>query len=425
MAKNRLIETTIILFGDILAFIVALWLTLLLRYLAIPRTPLFIDHLMAFGFIFLIWLGVFFIFDLYRRSVAIFRRRLTATILNAQIINSILAGLVFYLWPSLGLAPRVNLLIYLVLSFVTVVFWRQYLLSAVYQQKKEKIFFACRGSEVDELIKEIKTNPTYQLEVVEVENLDDTTGKNLGLVVFNPHDPNLSANLPKLYSMVFSSIKLVNVHDFYEEVFDRVPISIIDERWFLENISVKNSIGYSVIKRIVDIVVAGVLFFVSLIFYPIVYIAIKATEGGPVFFSQERVGKDNKIIKIKKFRSMKDGQVTKVGMILRKTRIDELPQLLSVIKGDLSLIGPRPEKPDYAETYKEEIPYYNIRHAIAPGLSGWAQLYHDNHPHFSPGVDQTREKLSYDLYYLKNRGLLLDLTIALKTLRILLSTKGI
>lgn len=425
MAKNRLIDTLILLVGDILAFVVALWLTLLLRYLEIPKAELFFDHLTAFGAIFLIWIAVFFIFDLYRRSVAIFRRRLTTTILNAQIINSILAGMVFYLWPSLGLAPRVNLFIYLILSFGAVVLWRQYLLAGVSKQKKERVFFACQGAEVDELKQEIKINPTYGLKIVEANGWEELEGQSPTWVVFNPHDPKLVENLPKLYSLVFSSVKLVNIQDFYEEVFDRVPVSLIDERWFLENISSQQGAGYGFIKRAMDIVIAFVLFVFSLVFYPFVVVAIKIFDGGEIFFEQERIGKDKKIIKIRKFRSMQDGKVTRWGAVMRKTRIDELPQLINVIKGELSLIGPRPERPDYGNIYRSEISYYDIRHIIAPGLSGWAQLYHDNHPHFSPGVEETKEKLSYDLYYLKNRSLWLDITISIKTIRTILSTKGV
>jgi lipopolysaccharide/colanic/teichoic acid biosynthesis glycosyltransferase len=116
--------------------------------------------------------------------------------------------------------------------------------------------------------------------------------------------------------------------------------------------------------------------------------------------------------------------ITRVGKFLRTTRIDELPQLWNVFRGDLSLIGPRPELPELVKLYEKEIPYYNIRHLLKPGLSGWAQLYHKNHPHYRPDVSETRVKLSYDLYYIKNRSLLLDLKIALKTIKTLLSRSG-
>jgi lipopolysaccharide/colanic/teichoic acid biosynthesis glycosyltransferase len=115
----------------------------------------------------------------------------------------------------------------------------------------------------------------------------------------------------------------------------------------------------------------------------------------------------------------------KVGAFLRKTRIDELPQLWNVLKGDVSLIGPRPEIPALVKLYESEIQYYNIRHLIKPGLSGWAQLYHDNHPHHGEAVGQTKEKLAYDLFYIKNRSFMLDIKIGLKTINKLLSRSGL
>ena len=178
---------------------------------------------------------------------------------------------------------------------------------------------------------------------------------------------------------------------------------------------------------------------ISLVVYPFVYIAIKLEDGGSVFVMQERVGKNGKIIKMFKFRSMTSNdsgsyhqnggkttlKVTRVGKFIRMTRIDELPQLWSVIKGDQSLIGPRPELPALTKVYEEQIPYYNARHLIKPGLSGWAQISHHAHPHHAVAVSDTRDKLSYDLFYVKNRSLLLDLRIALQTLKALISRQGI
>jgi lipopolysaccharide/colanic/teichoic acid biosynthesis glycosyltransferase len=117
-------------------------------------------------------------------------------------------------------------------------------------------------------------------------------------------------------------------------------------------------------------------------------------------------------------------RVTKVGSFLRRTRIDELPQLWNVLRGDYSLIGPRPELPALVAAYSEKIPYYNARHLLKPGLSGWAQIYHREHPHHGIDIEETQNKLSYDLYYVKNRSLLLDLQIGLKTIRTILSRSG-
>ena len=220
-------------------------------------------------------------------------------------------------------------------------------------------------------------------------------------------------------------MRFIDIAEFYEEIFDRVPLSYVDERWFLKHITGSPKQIYDGIKRLIDIIVASIAWLITLPLLPLVSLSIKLDDGGPVFIDQTRVGKRGRVFTIRKFRSMRDGAVvTRVGRCLRKMRIDEIPQLASVIRGDLALIGPRPELPRYVELYRRDIPYYDARHMLAPGLSGWAQIYHENHPHFSPALEATRDKLSYDLYYLKNRSLWLDLKIVLKTFKILLLQKG-
>ena len=232
---------------------------------------------------------------------------------------------------------------------------------------------------------------------------------------------------------------------FYENVFDRIPLSLVGERWLVEHAgaSIVGRRGYDILKRLTDIIVSLVLGVISLIFYPFVWIAIKIEDRGSLFIAQDRIGRGGKPIKIVKFRSMtaNDGgaysngsggqngktalKVTRVGKFIRLTRIDELPQLWNVFKGDISLIGPRPELPALVSVYEKEIPYYHVRHLIKPGLSGWAQIYHEAHPHHAVAVDDTRDKLSYDLYYVKHRSFMLDVKIALQTIRALLSRQGV
>jgi len=214
----------------------------------------------------------------------------------------------------------------------------------------------------------------------------------------------------------------------YENIFDRVPLSLVKYNWFLSNVSLLPKITHDIVRRFFDIIFSIILGLPSLLVYPFVIAAVKFGDKGPVFIIQERVGRDNMPIYIFKFRSMsiyEKEKITRVGNILRKTRIDELPQLWNVFKGDLSLIGPRPEIPSLAELYEKEIPYYNIRHFIQPGLSGWAQIHHIKPPKFGVEYDETREKLSYDIYYIKNRSLFLDLYIGLKTIKTLFSRTGL
>jgi lipopolysaccharide/colanic/teichoic acid biosynthesis glycosyltransferase len=185
---------------------------------------------------------------------------------------------------------------------------------------------------------------------------------------------------------------------------------------------------YDVFKRFMDIVIAFPAGLISLIFYPFVVAAIKIEDGGAVFIAQKRVGLNDRVIYIHKFRSMQrndmelttqasDNKITKVGAFIRKTRLDELPQLWDIVRGELSFVGPRPELPSGVALYEKEIPYYGLRHLVKPGLSGWAQLYHHADAHHAADVVETRNKLSFDLFYLKHRSLWLDAVIALKTIR--------
>jgi lipopolysaccharide/colanic/teichoic acid biosynthesis glycosyltransferase len=243
--------------------------------------------------------------------------------------------------------------------------------------------------------------------------------------------------LPILYDVAFQKERfaLVDAAEIYQELFSRVPLTLINYEWILSNLSASRF--YDALKRSIDIVASAIAGIISLVFYPFVMLAIKLEDGGAIFITQERVGRFQKPIHIYKFRSMTgndqgnygaDGKseltVTRVGKWLRILRLDELPQLWNVFRGDLSIVGPRPELPALAKSYSDSITYYNARYLVSPGLTGWAQLRHDRHPHHGANIEETRTKLSYDLFYLKNRSLLLDAYIMLQTLRILLTAKG-
>ena len=415
--------------GDVAGFYLALWLTLLVRYGDIPDTYLWWGHFLPFSLIFVLWLLNFFIFDLYRRPRLVFRQRLPQVIVNTQLINSMLAAAFFYFIPYFDVTPKVNLFIDLAFSLLLLLLWRLWLSRHLLPARPEYLVFACGGPEVEEL-KGALANQTA-LAVIDWEAwLQEKNGRP-ATVVINTDNTTNRHQLAKFYRLVFAGVSFVNVHQLYELLFERVPISLISHGWFLTNISNRPKVGYNFFKRVMDVSLATGLGLVSLVFYPIIILLIKLEDGGPIFYTDHRVGRGGRSVLIHKFRSMslepglEDRQVTRVGYFLRRARLDELPQFWSVIAGQQSLIGPRPEKPEYVRLYQEQIPYYDTRHLIAPGLSGWAQLYQEKHPHFRVELDATREKLSYDLYYLKNRNWWLDIKIALKTIRALLSRTGI
>ncbi len=440
-------EAITLFFGDISVLFFSLWLTLSLRYLSPPSREVLAGHLLPFSFLFAIWLGVFFIAGLYEKHTVILKSRLPAILLNVQVVNIVIAVVFFYLIPYFGIAPKTNLFIYLIVSSILIIGWRIYGVNRLGFRKKQKAILIGSGEEMKELREEVNNNPRYNLRFVSSVDLDEIDAldfedevlnviysENISTIVIDLKNEKVLPILPRLYNLIFSKVRFIDMYRVYEDIFDKIPLSLIGYNWFLENISAPH-LGYDFLKRAMDTTISFLAGTISLFLYPFVYLAIKLDDGGPIFFRQERVGKNNASISILKFRSMgvesKGGgiedrpRVTRVGNILRKLRVDELPQLWNVLKGDVSLVGPRPEVPSLVRIYEKTIPYYNIRHLIKPGLSGWAQIYHNEHPHHNADVVETKRKLSYDLYYIKNRSFILDLKIALKTIKTLLSRSGI
>jgi len=249
----------------------------------------------------------------------------------------------------------------------------------------------------------------------------------------NEFDENI---LKELLNLKLMGIKIYKFSDFYEKNEEKIDVKSITEVSILygEGFELFHNFYMQKIKRIIDVLMA---FMVLIITFPIILLSIliiKIESRGPVFFIQERIGKGNKPFKIIKFRSMKidaekdgpkwagknDNRVTFYGKIMRKTRIDELPQLINVLKGEMSFIGPRPERQYFIEMLEKEIPFYNLRHSVLPGLTGWAQVNYN----YGASVEDAFEKLQYDLYYIKYQSLIMDIIIVFKTLKVILGWKG-
>lgn len=434
-------ETIALFLGDIVLLYFSLWAALSLREWGIPSSNSWGLHFRPFTIIIFVWVLVFFISGLYEKHTLILKSRLPSTVFNAQIANSFIAVLFFYFIPYFGITPKTNLFIYLVISFGLILLWRIYGDRILHPLAKQKGIIVGSGEEMKELLEEVNNNSRYGLEFISSVDLNRVSGvdfqeeilarvysEEVQIIAIDLKSEKVEPILPHLYNLIFSRVKFIDMYKIYEDLFDRIPLSLVRYNWFLENISTETKITYDVLKRIMDIILSFIVGVASLIFYPFVYFFIKIDDGGRIFFEQERVGKNNKIIKVKKFRTMDENgnnKITRFGRWIRALRIDELPQLWNVFKGDMSLIGPRPEIFSLVKHYEGKIPYYNIRHLIKPGLSGWAQLYHTDPPKVEADAEKTRRKLSYDLYYIKNRSLMLDLKIALKTIKALISRSGV
>lgn len=432
------------LLGDVLLLGLSLWLALLLRALEVPTFPFFLVHLKDFLVVFGISILVFFIAGLYEKQARFIKSVMVSRVLGAQLANTLIAAVLFFLLPF-SIAPKTILLMYLVISVVLISLWRFLAVPYFSLSTRQLAVLVASGPEAEELYREVTGQPKYYIQFISHIDPNSTPKGSVAsevrtlisagarVVVLDSRDESVRGELTHLYDVMLGGVSFSEFSTLYETVFDRIPIDHIDHAWLLESLP-KGHFGYDLGKWLFDRILAAFgIVFATLFIAPAV-LALMMTGGKPFIFS-ERIGKDGKRMRLIKLRTMlffdngdaelqKKNKVTRVGWFLRKTRIDELPQLINVLTGDLSFIGPRPELPKIAETYQAEIPFYEARHLITPGLSGWAQIHDYDAPRGPADIERTRRKLSYDLFYLKHRSFMLDVVIALKTIRSLIAFSG-
>lgn len=452
------LQKIVLFIGDILSFYAALILTLLLRYgigeNLISFNNAFSLHFLPFTFLFFVWFVIFLMNGLYENEIldagSFFQEKLAKTMLAGFIIGIV----IFYAVPAFGIAPKTNLAIDAFLTAVLIWGWRKLMGLIFAQGAKKNILFFGFSEEARKLSEFLKFHPSLGYNPLAVIfprngklnetnllafNLNDNAASiikenNISLIVALEDIRSEKDFLSFIYQALPEGITFLDFPTFYERIFGKIPVSLIHEIWFLENLSEIKKNAYETIKRGFDLVLAIIFGFITIIIFPFIFLTIKMGDTGPILIFQQRIGRNRKVFNIIKFRTMvvlaeKDGakwaeendkRITGIGSILRKTRIDELPQVFNVLKGEMSFIGPRPERPEFIEKLEKQIPHYQMRHLIKPGLTGWAQI---NFP-YGASVEDAMEKLQYDLYYIKNRSLFLDFIIALKTIITLLSRSG-
>jgi exopolysaccharide biosynthesis polyprenyl glycosylphosphotransferase len=244
----------------------------------------------------------------------------------------------------------------------------------------------------------------------------------------DPHMADLLAGLS------LSGVRVVRPHEFYERTMRRASLDDVDESWFLFNRPLRARRTYAAIKRVTDIVAGLIGSLLVCLIVPIIALLISLDDGGPVFFRQERIGRGRRPFLIWKFRTMRedaeldgpawavpnDARVTRIGRLLRRTRLDELPQFFNVLKGDMALVGPRPERPEFVRLLGRAVPFYQRRHLMRPGITGWATVRFG----YGDSITDKWRSHEYDLYYLKHRSPLLDLEILARTMVVMLLRKG-
>lgn len=434
-----------LLIGDIIVLYLSLLLTLFIRYGASFDLPCWQKHFLPFTIIYSICLIVFYISGLYELTLARNNISFYSVLLRGLGINTGLAIAFFYLIPCLGITPKTNLFLNLFLFAVLFSLWRQlYNYAAKSLALVSNVLIIGKNKEIDQIAQIVKENPQLGYKVVKqvrpqdiqtpFDLLEMATQENIKIIItaIDPHQD--SRLVQSLYQCLPLKISFSDLPSFYEKILGKVPISSIGEVWFLENLTEGKKNFYEAAKRILDMLGAFVFGLVSLVLYPIITLAIKADSRGPIFYKQRRIGQDGQIFKVIKFRSMveeaekngaqwadqQDHRITKVGRFLRKVRLDELPQLWNIFTGQMSFIGPRPERIEFVQQLEKEVPYYQIRHIVKPGLTGWAQVNF----HYGASVQDSIEKLQFELYYIKHRSFVLDISILLRTIKIILKGGG-
>lgn len=429
--------------GDLAAFAASLYLTLLLRYQAPPSWMALQPFVIPFAFLFALWVLVFYASGLYSKRLALFPSLVPDALLKTQIANIVFAAVFFFLVPAFGIAPKTILALYLAVSLALVFLWRLALYPSVSRSPgRERAALVAEGAEADEVFAEVNGNPRYGIEFVARFGSGDAPSSladaliraKVSLVVADASSMALTHLMPPVYRLtrVDRKYQFAAFEDFYEEVFDRIPLSQLEHAWFLQNVAPGNALFYGIIKRLIDLIGGLLMMLVTAVAIPFIWLAMRLEGPGPLFIAQERYGQYGTRIRVYKFRSMTrndtaskewttegENRVTKVGAFLRKTSLDEFPQFVNVLAGELSLIGPRNDILGLGERLSDALPYYEARYLVKPGITGWAQINQRYEPgNASPqSIQETKVRLAYDFYYLKHRSLGLDIVIALKTVK--------
>jgi sugar transferase (PEP-CTERM system associated) len=403
-------------------------------------------------------------FDLYDSSILSNRREVLIRLVQVLGTMCILVAVVYYVDPFLELGRGITLIGLLIVA-VILALWRA-LFSALNRRPQfaERTMIFGDEPSASRLLRELESRPELGLSVVgrilvggnrsyelnwERRNSPGTSDGTISdeelptaiglqrvnrvIVALDDRRGRLPVEL--LLSMKSRGVRVQDGTEFYEQVTGKIPIESLRLGTLLFSSGFRLSHFLVIYKRAASMVVSIVGLVLCLPLLPFVALAIKLTSPGPLLYHQKRVGKDDTIFYCHKFRTMRadaeadtgptwagdeDPRITGVGHFLRTTRLDEIPQLWNVLKGDMSLVGPRPERPEFIEWLKQEIPFYNLRHTVRPGITGWAQIRYK----YGSSVEHAKEKLRYDLFYVKNMSPGLDALIFFSTVKTILLGRG-
>ncbi|MBI3652042.1 MAG: TIGR03013 family PEP-CTERM/XrtA system glycosyltransferase [Acidobacteria bacterium] len=401
--------------------------------------------------------GSFYISDLYDFRMIRIRAVLYLRIIQAIGLAALALALVFYLLPRLLLGRGV-FVVSLMLMLTTMIYWRVFVMWLIgHPRLAERVLILGTGERAVNVAREVLEQREVGYQVVGFVGDDPRL---LGKSLINPRVIGLTSELETLVNqyhvdrivvvlnerrkpLPLGSLLDLRLRDgiaieesasFYERLTGKISLELLRPIWLIFSSHSRFARMYKHWRRMIDVAAALVGLIVSLPVMAVTALAIKLDSPGPIFYTQERVGRGDERFRIVKFRSMKtdaekdgpvwarqaDDRVTRVGRIIRKLRIDELPQFFNVLRGEMSFIGPRPERPEFVQLLERKIPFYSQRHLVKPGLTGWAQIRYP----YGASVKDAMEKLQYDLYYIKNQSPILDVIIIFETVRIVIFGRG-
>ena len=450
------IKQLMLMGGDYLSWIIGFYLAISLRYFKTPDWEILEKYIIPLFFLFIIWIVINFINGLYDLG-NLKNKKNKFYFTEAALIAFIIGLIFFYIIPIKNISPKTILFLTTTTGYGLSYLWRLIYNKFINNSNlTTDLIFVGYTPESKELIKIIENYPErgYHIQAVfdsenkiksedypffTVENeLENINHYKTDLIIIAPHIKTDETATQKLYQTMLTDTKIVDLSSFYELITGRIPPITFSEAWFLDHLKVNLPI-YDRIKSVIDFLAGIIIGLIFIILFPFIALTIKLLSPGPIFFSQKRVGKNNKIFTLYKFRSMyvlnadgsaethgaqfatkDDKRITPIGKFLRKSRLDELPQCLNLLKREVTLIGPRPERPEIVNELTKLMPFYSLRHVVKPGLTSWAVI----HQNYTDTMETSLEKLQYDLYYIKNRSFLLDISILLRTVNIILRMKG-
>lgn len=387
-------------------------------------------------------------FDMYSPDSLIARGQVFFRLLAVIGILSILLSAVTWFYPDL--AGDTLLLGLVLMTVLLVLLWVAYYRLASSRIFREKVYILGSGQRAQEIAALIRNRPDAGMEVVvadpvhaalsdidrlaeELASLDHGN-RRPDRIILAMEDRRGTIPVAQLLNLRVRGVAVEDANSLIERMCGKLPLSGLypSNLIFAEGFSI--NAGHQMVRRMLSFLVAAVALLICLPFIPFIMLAVKLSSPGPVFFSQNRVGKNGRIIRVHKFRTMRqdaeangavwavknDPRVTRVGMFMRKTRLDEIPQLWNVLCGDMAFVGPRPERPEFVSGLSKNIPYYDLRHIVRPGLTGWAQVRY----RYGASVEDARNKLEFDLYFLKHLSITLDLFIMFETIKTILLRRG-